>query len=204
MTVTNRIAECMAPNPLPVVHPLKWIVIHKTSLAELEPHNPKPIADDVLDGPLLVSAFCRGPMGFYTTNRAPYHVLVRTTGAAEQMLALDRVGAHARRYNYASLAVAVVGETPNRAQYESLVRVCAELALYARAPIVGHTDLPNASVDPAKRCPGGGLSIPELTLAVRSRLQLNAGSSWRALPTREVERRMFAAGYQLLSAISPT
>lgn len=143
---------------------VRWLVDHKTGLSQLGPDNPNPVQDVDLDGPTLVDRFARSPAmppaGLGTGGRAPYHILVRRDAAAtaEQLLPLTVQGCHSRGYNGRSWALAFVGETPTDAQYRRIVEVSAIL-LPANGGLwnTGHTELPGASGDPNKRCPGPGL-----------------------------------------------
>jgi N-acetylmuramoyl-L-alanine amidase len=171
-SVRNAIAECARGDELERAD-LLWIVVHHTGLARLGLDNPSPIRDVDLDGPRLAAAF-RGQHLLGTGRRVPYHVLIRYDGKADQMLPLAVRGAHARGYNATSIALAYVGETggPNPAQYATLLRLCRAVLVWggSHVKIVGHTDLPDASRDPAKVCPGPGLSVPALSATILDHL----------------------------------
>ncbi len=134
------------------------LVLHRTDLSRNTPHNPHPISDLMLTGPELAKRFRVRGLG--TGGLTPYHFLVLVDGAVQQLLPLSVVGSHARDYNYASIAVAVVGakletQPPLHVQSDSLVRLVAVLrGINGGLDVVGHTDLPGASEDPKKKCPG--------------------------------------------------
>ncbi len=174
MKVINRIAECPSANRH-TLYPedLRYLMIHRQSLARQTDANPIPIPDDELDGPMLTGKF--SAVVFRTGGLTPYPVLILADGTIEQLLPLSIRGAHARIYNRISLAVGVVGNTDERPmtdkQYESLVWVCQRLTpINGGLRIVGHTDMPGATRDPSKRCPGRYLSIDSLERRVKSTL----------------------------------
>jgi hypothetical protein len=137
---------------------VRWLVIHRISLSEKAPGNPNPIRDEDLTGEELIRRFRNAGLG--TGGRCPYHVLIRHDARVEQLLPLTVKGAHAPNYNWRSLGVAVAGRTdlfpilPE--QWVQLVKVCIGLIGYwpDGLAIAGHTDLPGASDDPTKQCPG--------------------------------------------------
>lgn len=106
--------------------------------------------------------------GNYTGGEIPYHFLVRTDGTVDQCLELSEYGPHARRWSWTGVAVAVAGDFrtgkdhPTAHQVNTTARLCALFAAYlGRKPhecVFGHTELPDASKDPAKACPGANLS----------------------------------------------
>jgi hypothetical protein len=167
------------------------IVIHRCSLW----HWKRPIPDGDLCASLMQEAF--------TTDKelgsgmaVPYHVLVRVSGLVEQMLPLASKGAHAAKHNADSIAVCVVGSLSEAPvwQMESLARAVAILSLYApSAAIVGHSDLPGGSADPAKLCPHPVVDLKKLNEMVYS-LRPADLDSW------STERRMEAvraAGFEI-------
>jgi hypothetical protein len=141
---------------------IRYIVIHRISLAFKTDANPHPIPDDQLGAVGLAMAF--KDRGLCTGGRPPYHILICMDGAAEQILPLSVQGVHARRYNDESIAIAMAGNTDMReaplAQHKTLVEVCKPIyKLNGGLQIAGHTDLPGASGDPRKRCPGRFLPL---------------------------------------------
>ena len=205
MTVTDRCGECNVTNRRHLERAV-WIVVHKTSIAEAEEHNPVPVPDAQLDAVALANAFCRGPMGAYTSNLCPYHGLTLTDGRSEQAIPLDLTGAHAHlpEYNHESLSWAYVGEHATTQQYRSIVRVCRALVmLTAGAVIVGHSaghhaDLlgrlpPDASADPGKVCPAASFDVMALRRDVLDALP----SDWRSWSQERVCNLLKAEGFRL-------
>ena len=110
-----------------------------------------------------------------TGGENPYHVII-DYNKTEQVLCLDEGGAHARRWNGKSLAIALRGDFnykhPTPYQKSALYQLCCLFSLYLGAiDIWGHTELPDASKDPMKRCPGGYLRMEQFREAVRDKLR---------------------------------
>ena len=103
--------------------------------------------------------------GSYTGGNMPYHFVIRKTGVIDQCLTLSDHAPHARRWNASGLAVAVVGDfrvhEPAPAQVEALRAFCGLRVLYG-LQVVGHTELPGASKDKNKQCPGNKLNMNQL------------------------------------------
>ena len=95
--------------------------------------------------------------GAWTGGETPYTVLILTDGSIEQALKFQDRGAHARRWNSVGVGVAVVGDfqrgAPTAEQWVSCVELGAALHAWGCAE-KGHTELPGASRDPTKECPG--------------------------------------------------
>ena len=88
----------------------------------------------------------------------PYHFVVGHCKTF-QCLPLKECGAHARRWNIKSLAVAVQGnfeyEHPTPYQKYASDLLCASLCRFqGKVDVRGHTELKNGSKDRSKRCPG--------------------------------------------------
>jgi len=180
MICTDKTSECLAIfdaqypgrgyKPLPLVG-VYWLVWHKTGLSTPGTDNPNPVSDADLDAVTMVYRFAQSPdpwpRGLGTGGRVPYHILVRPDGATEQALPLTVQGAHARAYNGRSIAVALVGDCdkapPCEAQYLACVELAARiLPINGGLRSVGHTDLPGASWDATKRCPGSHLDPAQI------------------------------------------
>jgi len=171
MHVVDRIADCGGFDDLmPMsLDALSHIVIHRQSLAQFdEMENPQPTPDLMLDAVVLAERFRdrSTQLGRHTGWRRPYHLLILADRDAtvEQLIPLSCRGTHAKDYNYKSWGVALVGNSdqrpPSRAQYDRLVDTIALLSQYKDGlKIAGHTDLPGASGDPNKRCPGRFLPL---------------------------------------------
>ena len=103
--------------------------------------------------------------GSYTGGNMPYHFVIRKTGVIDQCLTLGDNAPHARRWNASGLAVAVVGDfrvhEPTLAQREALKAFCGLWLLYG-LEVVGHDELPGASKDKNKQCPGHKLEMNQL------------------------------------------
>jgi hypothetical protein len=106
-----------------------------------------------------------------------YHILIEPRRIV-QVLPLWEMGQHARkRYNPRSWAVAVLWD-PRHAPMPStmgfmLEQVCADLCTYLGGVediLVGHDEMPGASGDSAKRCPGNYLPMDGLRSSVLSRM----------------------------------
>lgn len=185
--VVDRIGECHAINRRALVPAsVRYVVVHRISLALKTDDNPYPIPDHLLDGPALVGRFARPALG--TGGACPYHVLVRYDGTAEQLIPMSVMGAHAVNYNGCSWGVACVGDTRKRPlrdrQWEALREVCRRLAVHnGGLDIVGHTSLSNGSHDPGKVCPGEYLSVDALEREVASSLP----DGWQRL-SEEMQR----------------
>lgn len=148
---------------------LKYIVIHRISLSQYTESNKNPICDDDLCSEELVKRFYN--VGLGTGGRTPYHFLIRKNGDIEQMLPISARGTHAKGYNWQSVGVAIAGNSETNeipdCQFKSLKLVCLILGRINNGLIVaGHTDLPGASSDPNKRCPGKYLNIDLLNTVV--------------------------------------
>jgi len=181
------------------------LVIHRLSLARRTPENPDPVPDHLLTGEDTIRAFKDRRMG--TGGRPPYHGLIRLDNEAtlDQVLRLGVRGSHAgdtrpeplqRGYNWRTLAIAVAGNSDERpitpAQYARLVQVVTELLPLGRE-LVGHTDLPFASKDPDKRCPGRYLDLHPVLTAATFRLPMG----WKDWELDQRRAHAAAAGWEL-------
>jgi hypothetical protein len=105
--------------------------------------------------------------GWYTTGKSAYtYIYNAQRHEVYQALPWNRVGVHAKGYNYRSISVAVVDEYalmacgPDRNEFiEFLASVRAQMEDLGprRVFVVGHTELPEASIDPHKTCFEGAL-----------------------------------------------
>jgi hypothetical protein len=130
---------------------VRHIVVHRLSLAGIG------IPDEELTGKQIIESFRDPNLG--TGGRPPYHAAILQDTTIEQMLPLAVTGSHAINYNWCSWGVCVIGNTtlrpPRPGQVESLIAACRVLACAnGGLSIEGHTDLPGASGDPNKVCPG--------------------------------------------------
>ncbi len=102
-----------------------------------------------------------------TGRRMPYHYIVSRSGCTQQCLPLSDRGAHAVRYNSASVGVACIGDfrkqNPTPEQNKSLIRLLTELKRrFPTTTIARHDELPGASTDPFKVCPGPLLKLDHI------------------------------------------
>lgn len=150
----------------------RFLFVHRISLSRKhKTQNPEPVDDSKLSGEFLIQAFKRRALG--TGGRTPYHIFIPQSGDVEQLLPLDARGAHASGgYNSRSIAIAVAGKLDTAAmlpaQWEALVDACESLQDWRPKglTVVGHTEQPNASRDPKKRCPGRKVPMDELRRAL--------------------------------------
>lgn len=191
MVITDRTAECYDGEGR-ILKPwhLKYIIVHRISLSQRTEANPKPIPDKELNAVEIADRFKHPLMP--TRGRPPYHavVLQDRDATVEQMLPLSIKGAHALRHNWCSLAVAIVGNTDERPaskqQYEALRDICRVWApINGGLLVVGHTELPGASGDPNKRCPGRYISLAPIAAEV------NVCREYHRDPWFDVERAGF-------------
>jgi hypothetical protein len=156
--------------------------------------NVQPLLTDRLDGDKVIARFkddrrvkpedrigdgeWRDRPGAYTGGLQPYTFLICAGGRVDQMLELSDYGPHARRWSWSGVSIAVAGDFrdpdvhPAPSQQEALVELVAVLSsLIERNPfdcVMGHSDLPDASSDPAKICPGPGLDMDKLRWAAEA------------------------------------
>ena len=193
---------CTANKPLSY-DAIKYLIIHRTDLEDKATGNDNPIANNLLTGTELVSRFKNPLLG--TCGLIPYHFLIRYPyGQVEQLLPLSRRGAHAIGYNYQSIGVAVVGRLDlgpaSNDQYMTLVMICADLARINKGLIiVGHTDLPGASADKNKHCPGKYLDISKLRYDVEQKnldeLRYNSGPHYDNMSKDEQKAYLVSRSY---------
>lgn len=118
----------------------------------------------------ICDAFLNDPaVSKYTGAEIAYTFIIEGDGVIKQCLPIDDVGQHARRWNTSALGIALVGdfrhEHPNEPQFNALcdllVDLCSAWALDPRDAVRGHTELPGATADAAKRCPGDKIAYDE-------------------------------------------
>jgi len=129
-----------------------------------------------------------------TGGENPYHLII-DFDKTEQVLCLDEGGAHARRWNSKSLAIALRGDFnykhPTPYQKSALYQLCCLLSLYlGTIDIWGHTELPSATKDPMKRCPGGYLRMEQFREAVRDKLR----GKMRTYTKEEIKEMLTSCG----------
>jgi N-acetyl-anhydromuramyl-L-alanine amidase AmpD len=101
-------------------------------------------------------------------------------GMIWQCLPLSDVGHHAKRFSKRAVGIAVIGDPRVKPcspkQYNSLIWLCSKIVSAIHQPpgqVRGHMELPNASSDPTKECPGELLPMIEVRRDV-ARLQTEA------------------------------
>ena len=202
--VSNRVSECRNKNKkvLPRAA-VRYLVIHRTDLNTFDPFtNPRPVPDDKLDGPALAKRFqdapAAHPAGLGTGGLTPYHFLIRANAplyTVEQILPLTLRGAHTIGFNWQSWGIALVGDfrkaSPPPTQYVNLVSLVAMLLpTNGGLQVMGHTDAPDTSVDPGKRCPGVGLSTAQITADTIGLLP----AEWTSWGQDQIDLALLAAG----------
>lgn len=164
--VRNRIAECDdGKTHSRALKDIDRVVIHRIE-RELG-----------LDAPALALSFrdqAQFKAGSYTNGEMPYTFVVCEDGSIDQAIALSDAGPHARKWNVAAVGVAVIGDfrydPPKAAQWVNLVELSVELLRWlglANHGLYGHDELPDASSDPTKKCPGSHLDMTSLRLEVQ-------------------------------------
>lgn len=153
---------------------VRFIVLHRISLAHAGPPVcPRPVPDADLNGSAIAAAFSHRQM--MTGGCIPYHLLIRFGHWApmvEQLLPLSYVAMHARGFNRRSIGIAIAGNYDEvlcpPAMHLGAELLCKAIVSAAgkHLRVVGHTDLPGASGDPNKRCPGRYFSVGSITQAI--------------------------------------
>jgi N-acetyl-anhydromuramyl-L-alanine amidase AmpD len=106
-----------------------------------------------------------------------YHYFVGPQGMVYELYPDNYTVWHARNWSHSTIAIAVYGDFHNAdasrhnevlpAQWASLVCLCKSLiAKYGFLFIMGHTELADATNDPAKVCPGENLNVRTLAREV--------------------------------------
>lgn len=171
------------------LYSVRLVVDHRLSLANKTEGNPNPVDDRILNGFHVIEAFRNPLMG--TGGRPPYHLLIKQDALAtvDQMLPLAIKGAHASGVNWCSIAVAVAGNTDERAilpqQYQRLIGINRLLApLNGGLIIRGHDEIPGARKDDGKQCPGRFLSMD----AIRAEVAICQDAAFPENPIRVLEQ----------------
>ncbi len=113
-----------------------------------------------------------------------YHLFVRRDGTVDITLAFELRGAHAIGVNHNSIGVAVHGcfidpppgrsylnMRPTQQQLDALEMLVGGLKWWLGKDLylAGHTEIPKASADPAKVCPGRHLDMHRLRAVTKSK-----------------------------------
>jgi hypothetical protein len=151
---------------------LTRVALHRCSFAD----SALPIycADGDLDGLALAARFAvtdKYAPGWYTKGTLPYTFLVRAAGDIDQLLPVSAVSAHALRWNVPAIGIAIVGDFRKKempeVQRNSLLEFVGLWARYGLS-VFGHDELPFASSDINKRCPGGRFSLEKFRRELRT------------------------------------
>lgn len=129
---------------------------HRISFARID----DPIDDAMLTGPLIAEQFrdeTKFAAGSYTGGEMPYTFVGRADGTIDQCLEVGDTGPHAAAWNARAIGIAWVGDF--RRTYMTPEQQAACIAFSALwmawgARMHGHTELPGASTNPDKQCPG--------------------------------------------------
>jgi N-acetylmuramoyl-L-alanine amidase len=142
---------------------IKGIMIHRIDVGET--------GEDVVRAFNKTAKFAAGS---YTGGYVGYTFIIRRDGLVDQLRQLNQVTMHSIGYNHTYIGVAVVGDfnkhQPTPAQWDSLVELCYLLSLQIGPnwELHGHTELPGASRDPKKICPGKFLDLKKLEAEIRA------------------------------------
>ena len=144
-----------------------YVFIHRTLYRE----------DDARDAN---ARFLRGgDLSDSTGERPPYHFWIEKSGAIKQLVPLAARGAHARGYNYRSIAIACMWPADKEpmplSMWSSLERITALMCVYVggvRKRLFGHTELDGTSKDKKKDCPGSHIDMTVLRTMMNDRTSL--------------------------------
>lgn len=169
VVVVNKILECGPQNLRKrVLEEVTRIVIHRCS-----------IATNAVE---MSNVFKGIPE---TGGWMPYHFVILKDGTTEQALPVDRIAYHALQYNRGSIGVAVIGDHrtdhPTAEQTKSLIEFCADWMDWIITDVDGHTDIPHATHDPSKDCPGKNLNVWDIYKEAVQLKAMRAGDRVRAM-----------------------
>lgn len=121
----------------------------------------------------ICQEFTDGVAAPYTGSKVPYSFIVEDDGRVAQCLPLSWVGPHALKMSRGWLSVALIGDfrysSPSNEQFGSaviLVRSLLGAIGQGVGAVQGHTDVPGATSDSKKVCPGECLNLYELKSAI--------------------------------------
>ena len=202
MIIRNLIAVCDNGHRRPRdLASIDRLIIHRIDFSQDEDGaypDIVPIFVDDLDGYKVAQRFMDGrPFrpGAYTGREVPYSLLCRTDGSWDQLLTLDDISPHAKRWNATGLALSFAGDfrrhEPTAAQWQSGIEMarCLMTWLGKTDEIFGHTELPGATNDAEKKCPGGYFPMAKFRGDVAMALPLDRQNPIRGPITREFARR---------------
>lgn len=142
---------------------IEGVVVHRIEVSQED----KSFADTPAD---IDRFFHQHPIGMKATGGdMPYPILVDAIGVVTQTLPLRVCSPHAVAKNPTTIGVACIGDfrdrEPAAAQWQALLHACALLCQQFSLPVeqvFAHDELPGASRDPDKICPGDGLPVTRL------------------------------------------
>jgi hypothetical protein len=144
---------------------LERIIIHRSGPWPKEYGEHKDAQD-------VANTFANNNLG--TGYKMPYsYVLNPDNLSVFRAVPLEKVTPHAGRYNITSVGIAILKDLRNEHIDDEAFVLLAELCNHIRMftnkdlEIVGHTDLPGASKDLDKVCPGKNLDIHELKIVCK-------------------------------------
>jgi hypothetical protein len=160
--VRNRIADCVRVNDSRHrTHEERLIsrgALHRCSFQDRD--APLGIVNEMLDAVQMAARFAvtdQYAPGYYTKGMLPYTFICRPSGIIEQLLPVTAIEAHAMRWNVQAVSLCCIGDfrkhKPTTAQWAAATEFCAVWRDYGIV-FWGHDELPGASVDPNKECPG--------------------------------------------------
>lgn len=119
-----------------------------------------------------------------TAGQMPYTFVVTRGARVEQALPLHEHGPHARAWSDSSIGIGCIGDFRTEAigmdQFNALVRLCAHLCRWLGAvEVFGHDEMPGASRDAGKECPGRYINMASLREQIRGEMRHKAERNLR-------------------------
>ena len=164
-SVIDKIAECQDHRSSPLSETkIDTIIVHRTIWT---PNDAAGICKRFQEDPELAEI---------TGGENPYHILINATDSGAsitQCIRLLEVGQHARRFNRRAIGVALCFDTLHaplpHAMGQALIQVLKPLVFWAGPTVAGtlygHDELPGASSDPNKKCPGIDMAMVRALVA---------------------------------------
>lgn len=150
---------------------LRWFVVHRFGWIdrnEFGVNGVSPDAEGVSD------FYAREPEASRATGgKPPYTFIIDHFGTVEQVYPVGAITPHATRFNVSGVGVAVLGDfrfvPPTDQQIKSLTELWSLfVSAWPGMSIVGHTDLPNATKDVRKVCPGRNMDLVKIDTTARA------------------------------------
>lgn len=154
---------------------IKGIVVHRIEVSQEDSSfgdSPEEVIRFFADHPRWSKA---------TDATMPYPLVIEADGQLTQTLPLELLSYHAVAANPDTIGIALIGDfrtkAPSKAQWQSLVVLCAQLLQSLGADgssleesLRGHDEVVGGSRTPDKECPGRELSMTRLREAVSEAL----------------------------------